>query len=118
VVNTVPSTNTVTTTTTTTGGGLNRIVYWKDATTAVTNATDPNPMHEITPSVSIRFTDFFRVTLDVPLYFNMIRTYEAGNGPYVIADMPGQTSILGGSGANFYERVFIPEVRVVAQLAF
>lgn len=118
VVNTTPSTNTVTTTTTTTGGGLNRIVYWQNGTTAVTNQVDPGAMHEITPSVTFRFTDFFRVIVDVPLYFNMIRTYEAGNGPYVIGDMPGQTSILGGSGANFYERVFVPELRVSAQLAF
>jgi len=80
--------------------------------------TNKKPIHEVAPAVTyyVRGHDF-KIVADAPVLINVPVFVENNVGSYVATEQPDQASLVTGR-KGYMERMIVPEVRVMFQLAF
>ncbi|HET6344219.1 MAG TPA: porin [Myxococcota bacterium] len=81
-----------------------------------TPITGSGAMQEVTPALTFFLNEHAKVILDLPLLFGSPVVTEPKIGSYVLADMPGQTSVLKNGGSVARETVV--QGRILFQATF
>ena len=90
----------------------------KNFSSAGTQVTSSEPIHEITPSLAYYINgQRLKVVADLPILVSMPVFNEAGVGSYIAHEQPDQASILKTAG-NTVNRQTIVEARLMLQAAF
>ena len=77
------------------------------------------PFFEVTPALSYYLKDWSKLVFEFQGLINVPVAHEPGDGSYVLADMPSQTTYTSGTRTlpDTITRNFVPEVKLMWQIA-